>query len=217
MLKQEMKDQKKVFSSFMYEGERYQVLLDPVGLNGWYLLCVDTLQDSNSSIYPVLGIMGVALVGVALIILFLLIYGFRMVQRNNRELWHRAYHDSLTGAKNLPYFNQELAKRLMEGRELSVAALNIHQFKFINEIFGREYGDTLLREVKEVLDQKMREGEFFARDKADLFYLCLLDTDREQILTRLQDIMSAIVNISSHHHNNYQILLYCGVASQRGE
>ena len=213
VLKQEMKDQKKVFSSFMYEGERYQVLLDPVGLNGWYLLCVDTLQDSNSSIYPVLGIMGVALVGVALIILFLLIYGFRMVQRNNRELWHRAYHDSLTGAKNLPYFNQELAKRLMEGRELSVAALNIHQFKFINEIFGREYGDTLLREVKEVLDQKMREGEFFARDKADLFYLCLLDTDREQILTRLQDIMSAIVNISSHHHNNYQILLYCGVAS----
>lgn len=160
VLKQEMKDQKKVFSSFMYEGERYQVLLDPVGLNGWYLLCVDTLQDSNSSIYPVLGIMGVALVGVALIILFLLIYGFRMVQRNNRELWHRAYHDSLTGAKNFPYFNQELAKRLMEGRELSVAALNIHQFKFINEIFGREYGDTLLREVKEVLDQKMREGSF---------------------------------------------------------
>ena len=54
--------------------------------------------------------MGVALVGVALIILFLLIYGFRLVQRNNRELWHRAYHDSLTGAKNFPYFNQELAK-----------------------------------------------------------------------------------------------------------
>lgn len=213
VLKQKMKDQQKVFSSFIYEGEKYQILLDPVGLNGWYLLCVNTLQDSNRSIYPVLGIMGAAFIGVALIILFLLIYGFRLVQRNNRELWHQAYHDSLTGAKNLPYFNQELVKLLSEGRKLTVAALNIQQFKFINEIFGREYGDTLLKEVKEVLDQKMRDGEFFARDKADLFYLCLLDIDREQILTRLQDIMNAVINISSRHHNNYQIRLYCGVAA----
>ena len=157
--------------------------------------------------------MGVGLAGVALIILFLLIYGFRLVQRNNRELWRHAYHDSLTGAKNLSFFNQELSKMLEQGRALSVVALNIHQFKFINEIFGREYGDTLLVEVKDVLDYKMQTGEFFARDKADLFYLCLLETDRQKILTRLQNIMDSVVKISSHHHNNYQILLYCGVAA----
>ena len=213
VLKQEMQDQQRVFSSFVYDNERYQILLDPVGLNGWYLLCVNTLQESNQSIYPVLGIMGVGLIGVALIILFLLIYGFRLVQRNNRELWYQAYHDSLTGAKNFPYFNQELDRLLKEGKELSVVALNIHQFKFINEIFGREYGDTLLVEVKDVLEHKMKEGEFFARDRADLFYLCLLDTDKKQILARLQSIMNAIVRISSYHHNNYQILLYCGVAA----
>lgn len=213
VLKREMENQERVFSSFVYENKRYQILLDPVGLNGWYLVCVNTLQESNQSIYPVLGIMGVGLAGVALIILFLLIYGFRLVQRNNRELWHQAYHDSLTGAKNLPYFNQELSKILEEGKEVSVAALNIHQFKFINEIFGKEYGDKLLVEVKEVLEQEMGEGEFFARDKADLFYLCLLDTVKEQILERLQSIMTAIVNISNRHHNNYHILLYCGVAA----
>lgn len=213
VLKEKMSNQESVFSSFTYEDETYQVLLDPVGLNGWYLMCVNTLQESNQSLYPVLAIMGVGLAGVALIILFLLIYGFRLVQRNNRELWRHAYHDSLTGAKNLSFFNQELSKMLEQGRALSVVALNIHQFKFINEIFGREYGDTLLVEVKDVLDYKMQTGEFFARDKADLFYLCLLETDRQKILTRLQNIMDSVVKISSNHHNNYQILLYCGVAA----
>ena len=211
-LKEEMKDQKKIFSSFVYEGERYQVILDPVGMNGWYLMCVNTLQESNPYVFPVLVIMGAAILVVLFIIFFLFAYGLRLVQRNNKELWRQAYHDALTGAKNLFYFREEVGKLLENAGDFSVVALNIHQFKFINEIFGREYGDRLLIEIKEVLEQGMKEGEFFARDRADLFYLCLLETDREKILERLQDIMDAIVKISSHHHNNYRILLYSGVA-----
>lgn len=210
-LKKKMKNQEQIFSSFVYKGERYQVLLDPMGMNDWYLMCVNTLQESNPYVFPVLKIMGVSIFGVLLIIFFLFVYGFRMLQKNNHFLWHQVYHDSLTGAKNFSYFRQMISELAEKQREFSVAALNIHQYKFINEIFGREYGDHLLIEIKEVLDQKMKEGEFFARDRADLFYLCFLETDKESILARMQDIMDEIVKISSNHHNNYRILLYGGV------
>src|SRR5699024_4677618 len=122
----------------------------------------NTLQESNPYVFPVLGIMGTAILVVLFIIFFLFAYGLRLVQRNNKELWRQAYHDALTGAKNLFYFREEVGKLLENVGDFSVVALNIHQFKFINEIFGREYGDRLLIEIKEVLEQGMKEGEFFA-------------------------------------------------------
>ena len=217
MLKKEMQNNQKIFSAFSYRGERYQILLDPVGMHGWYLMCVNTLQESNQYSYPVLTVMGAAVACVLLVVAFLLFYGFRLARRSSREFRYQAYHDPLTGAKNLMYFNRRLGKCLESGTSVSVVALNIHQFKFINEIFGREYADHLLTDIRKVLDQNMETGEFFARDRADLFYLCLMEKDREKILARLEQIMDEIVSISSHHHSNYRILLYCGVVIQTDE
>lgn len=217
MLKKEMQNNQRIFSSFRYHGERYQILLDPVGMHGWYLMCVSTLQESNQYSYPMLAVMVAAVACVLLVVVFLLFYGFRLARRNSRKFRYQAYHDSLTGAKNLTYFNRRLSRCLERGSAVSVVALNVHQFKFINEIFGREYADRLLIEIKEVLDKNMETGEFFARDRADLYYLCLMEQDREKILGRLQQIMDEIVDISSHHHNNYRILLYCGVVIQEEE
>ena len=217
MLKKEMQNNQRIFSSFRYHGERYQILLDPVGMHGWYLMCVSTLQESNQYSYPMLAVMVAAVACVLLVVVFLLFYGFRLARRSSRRFRYQAYHDSLTGAKNLTYFNRRLSRCLESGSAVSVVALNVHQFKFINEIFGREYADRLLIEIKEVLDKNMEAGEFFARDRADLYYLCLMEQDREKILGRLQQIMDEIVDISSHHHNNYRILLYCGVVIQEEE
>ena len=217
MLRQKMQEGQKIFSSFLYRGERYQIFLDPVGMHGWYLVCVSTLQENTQYSYPMLAVMGAAVACVLLVVAFLLLYGFRLARRSSREFRYQAYHDSLTGAKNLTYFNRRLSKCLEGGSAVSVVALNIHQFKFINEIFGREYADRLLIEIREVLDKNMEAGEFFARDRADLFYLCLMEQDREKIHARLEQIMDEIVNISSNHHNNYRILLYCGVVIQKDE
>lgn len=217
MLKKEMQNNQRIFSSFRYHGERYQILLDPVGMHGWYLMCVSTLQESNQYSYPMLAVMVAAVACVLLVVVFLLFYGFRLARRSSRRFRYQAYHDSLTGAKNLTYFNRRLSRCLESGSAVSVVALNVHQFKFINEIFGREYADRLLIEIKEVLDKNMETGEFFARDRADLYYLCLMEQDRGKILGRLQQIMDEIVDISSHHHNNYRILLYCGVVIQEEE
>ncbi len=41
-------------SSFTYEGSTYQVLLEPVDVNGWYLFCVQTMQGASRSVYDLM-------------------------------------------------------------------------------------------------------------------------------------------------------------------
>lgn len=66
-------------------------------------------------------------------------------------------------------FSGMLEPVLHSTREFSVVALNIR--KFINEIFGNETANRLLCEVKRVLDDAMKENEYFCRETADKFYI----------------------------------------------
>ena len=143
---------------------------------------------------------------------FLLFYGYHMIQKSNRDLIYLAYHDQLTGADNLPRFRQNLANALEQGHSCSVAALNVHQFKFINEIFGSEQADRLLCYINQILKSRLLPGEYCCRDTADLFYLYLNETKQETIFTRLREVIEEITRLPGGGHGNYRVLLYCGVA-----
>lgn len=207
----------RVSAHFRYEGKSYQFLLEPVGINGWYLFCVNTLQTSNQAAYQIVRTMAAVFLGALLLILFLMIYGYRLVRKSNRELMYQAYHDPLTGAYNLSYFIRELESSLGENYECCVAALNIHQFKFINEIFGRKQGDLLLCEIRRQLEECLKPEEFFCRDTADLFYLCLKGNQRDTLQKRLEEILIQVEALSQKRHSHYQIRPYCGVAVAQEE
>ena len=216
-VKKSLENGEEVFAHFRYEGKRYQFFLEPIGINGWYLFCVNTLQTSNQAAYQIVRTMAAVCLGAVFLIVFFMVYGYRLVRKNSRELMYQAYHDSLTGAYNLSFFVRELEGTLRTGRGLYVAALNIHQFKFINEIFGRKQGDLLLFEIRQLLDECLDREEFFCRDTADLFYLCLRGPDRERIRDRLSQMIEQISALSKKRHSNYQVRLYCGVAAADGE
>ena len=211
-VKNSLDQQETIFSSFQYQGVTYQFLLEPVGLNGWYLLCVSTTQESSRAVYRVIRVMGMTFAGILGLILFLLFYGYHMIQKSNRDLIYLAYHDQLTGADNLPRFRQNLANALEQGHSCSVAALNVHQFKFINEIFGSEQADRLLCYINQILKSRLLPGEYCCRDTADLFYLYLNETKQETIFTRLREVIEEITRLPGGGHGNYRVLLYCGVA-----
>ena len=64
-----------------------------------------------------------------------------------------------------------------------------------------------------MIQNHLREGEFFCRDTADLFYLLFLDTDESVIVGRLNEIISYISYSSLTHGDElYDLSLYCGVA-----
>lgn len=199
------------FSEFTYNGETYQVLLAPLGVNGWYLFCVQTAQSISGSIYHLMTNTQIITVVVLFIILIIIAYGYRIIYRSNHNLIKSAWYDPLTGAYNMAKFEYETAGIIENTYEYSLAAMNIRQFKFINEIFGTRAADLLLCHMKSVIANNVTENEYYCRNSEDMFYLLLRDTDRDRIKERIGKMIQEISRYAICNNRDYRILLYCGV------
>lgn len=74
-------------------------------------------------------------------------------QRSLREhLRHQALHDPLTGLANRVLFQQRLAAACAAGTRVGVCSIDLDDFKPINDTFGHDVGDAVLRHVARRLE-----------------------------------------------------------------
>ena len=206
-----MENQERLFSEFDYEGKSYSFLLEPVGINGWYLLCVNTEDGVNSGFPSSATVIQLAFIGIVPLMIVLMLHGYRLLSNYNRSLISLAYYDPLTGCENLTRFRQRLME-VMGNTQGSVAAISIRQFPFLNEIFGKEKVIQLLCQIKEIAGRHLNQDEFFCRDTDDKFYLFLKETDQEVLRSRLEAFLYEIEHEAEISRSNYQLAIYCGVA-----
>lgn len=205
-----LENQKRFFSSFSYNGRDYPFLLEPIGLNNWYLFCVNTGDSLNARTDISTHMAQLMAAAIVLLVIFLMLYGYRLMRNYNKDLLYLAYHDALTGAENMSRFRQKLIETLKTGRG-SVAAFTIRQFPFLTEIFGKEKSDQLLRQIREIADRHIKAEEFFCRDAEDRFYLFFKDTEKDIIRQRLEAFISEIEKTTIFNRTDYQLAIYCGV------
>jgi diguanylate cyclase (GGDEF)-like protein/PAS domain S-box-containing protein len=99
------------------------------------------------------------------------------LRRAERELEHRATHDPLTGLPNRHRLQHELqyalehAARTRNG--LAVLYLDLDGFKRINDQYGHDVGDRLLRAAGQRLHKGLRQGDLMARVGGDEFVALL--------------------------------------------
>ena len=108
------------------------------------------------------------------------------------ELSQRARHDSLTGLLNRQEFEErgavELARQRRDGSQMSLIAIDIDNFKALNDSLGHPAGDRVLRRVSTVLEAGTRRVDAVARVGGDEFLVLLPGTGEEaaqQIAERL--------------------------------
>jgi diguanylate cyclase (GGDEF)-like protein len=105
-------------------------------------------------------------------------------------LARQASTDPLTGLANHRTFHERLllevrrAKRY--GRPLSLAVVDVDNFKHVNDIAGHEAGDRVLAELAERLGSIARAEDVLARIGGDEFAILLPETDRMQALAALE-------------------------------
>jgi diguanylate cyclase (GGDEF)-like protein len=94
-------------------------------------------------------------------------------KRLERELEHRATHDSLTGLPNRVMFRDEFgrarARAERNGTALAVMLVDLDHFKTINDTHGHAIGDHVLVEMARRLGSAVRAGDFVARLAGDEF------------------------------------------------
>ena len=89
------------------------------------------------------------------------------------SLEHRALHDDLTGLANRTLFGEQVLKALASAKRnqhsQAVLVMDLDGFKHVNDSFGHDHGDTLLKQVAERLTGALREADTLARLGGDEF------------------------------------------------
>ena len=112
-------------------------------------------------------------------------------KKNIEQAQHYAYHDPLTGLPNRRLFDDRLAVSIAQGKredgKIAVVFLDLDKFKDINDTFGHEGGDILLKEVANRLATCIREGDTASRIGGDEFVIILPNLrayDEASIITK---------------------------------
>ncbi len=111
-------------------------------------------------------------------------------KKAEEKIWYLSFHDKLTGLYNRAFFEEEL-KRLNTKRQLplSIIFCDLNGLKEINDNFGYERGDLLLRKFAEVLKSCFRNEDVVVRWGGDEFIMVLPNTDEmdvENVTKRIQ-------------------------------
>jgi diguanylate cyclase (GGDEF)-like protein/PAS domain S-box-containing protein len=112
------------------------------------------------------------------------------------ELRFLAYHDPLTGLPNRRAVEGRLSRALRgaraEGRRHLFAYLDLDRFKVVNDTCGHPVGDTLLRQVAALMQERLPSQAYLGRLGGDEFGLVLFDIDAEAGLALCRALSEAI-------------------------
>jgi len=120
-------------------------------------------------------------------------------KRFEGQLQYLADHDSLTGMFNRRRFEEELTRELnsaerYDGR-LAVLAIDLDDFKYINDSLGHSIGDELIVRVGESLRTRLRRSDVLARLGGDEFAVILPRIDEATALSVAESLLEAVAAV----------------------
>lgn len=99
------------------------------------------------------------------------------LKQTNEQIAHLAHHDALTGLPNRTLFqdrlNQAIAKARREKESIAVLFLDLDGFKLINDTYGHDVGDEVLRQTAKRILLCVRDSDTVARIGGDEFTVIL--------------------------------------------
>ncbi len=133
------------------------------------------------------------------------------LKKLQEKLKHMAGHDLLTGLPNRSLFLEHLEQSIKEAKRndttFAVVFIDLDDFKEINDTYGHEAGDTVLKKLARTLTGVTREDDIVARLGGDEFvglFAVSYDTDidiiKEKIFSNvLGEIHCSTYNITIHY------------------
>jgi len=108
---------------------------------------------------------------------------------NQKEIQYLSFHDQLTGLYNRRFFEEEM-KRLDTKRmlPLSIIMTDVNGLKLINDSFGHDVGDELLKKFSTILKDISRKEDIICRIGGDEFVILLPQMKKNYV----QDIIDRI-------------------------
>lgn len=134
-----------------------------------------------------------------------------IMKRHTEELAEKAGRDELTGAYNSGKF-LALTQEVLDGnpQNFAIQYIDFENFKYVNDVFGYDYGDSILKRYTQLMTETLQDGEFMARNMADRFLVFRYYTDKEQLLRQQQQVDSRFLEEAKLLPRQHSITIACG-------
>jgi diguanylate cyclase (GGDEF)-like protein/PAS domain S-box-containing protein len=141
-------------------------------------------------------------------------------RRYRQQIEQQASYDALTGLANRRLLNDRLSQAVARSgrtREaIAVAFIDLDNFKIINDSFGHEVGDKLIKEMAQRLSSCVRQTDTVARLGEFVLLLTRYGT-AEDLAKTLQRVQSSVAQPWLHGKREFQVTSSCGVALFPGD
>ncbi len=172
---------------------------------GLYLLVEANVESFTQDVKRVFYFDLIISLFVTLIVAFIII---NVVKKNQKEMQHLAERDSLTGLKNRRIFSESFTYFLRlfkrDNTPLCLAFIDLDDFKAINDKYGHNIGDIVLKRTSKILRQNIRSTDICARWGGEEFVILFINTnidEAKEITNKLLLNISTDVNLKEHIKN----------------
>lgn len=143
--------------------------------------------------------------------------------RLRENLRYQSIRDPLTGLYNRRYLEDFLFKQIHQSERtktsFAILMLDLDHFKKINDNYGHDAGDAVLKEVGTILQSDIRLGDVAARYGGEEFIVLFYDVDIEIAKTRAEELRTEVskVQIKYGAQQVGHITLSIGIAMYPGD
>ena len=201
-------------------GNSKYVAYAPIGINNWYIISIvpaNVIEKSITSLNKISAFMWISVSVLLLIVVSYIIYSRR---KSDEKLENIAFVDPLINGPNynafISDFNDIMKKD--DGVNYALVSLDMDKFKVINDAFGYENGNTILKNIALGICKNLKSNEIYARYNADNFLIILEYTSDKNILKRMEDMtndilisLESVIKSMNERVDSYKFILTYGI------
>ncbi|MCI8507107.1 MAG: EAL domain-containing protein [Lachnospiraceae bacterium] len=148
------------------------------GKVNWYRICVQFMRNENEELIRVIGTLK----------------DVDDITKSYETLKYRSQFDVLTSLPNVNRFYIDAGCQLLEqeGDKYAIVSFDIDKFKLINDLFGMETGDDVLKHVASVIKEKLPVDALYCRVHSDMFFFCISYNKRGEIIKLIEKLRKGI-------------------------
>ena len=136
------------------------------------------------------------------------------LESQQKELYFQANHDTLTGLANRNLFYDRLKQAILKAKrsekKVALFFIDLDMFKDVNDFFGHDIGDVLLKNVTKRLKKHTREEDTISRIGGDEFTVIMEQISDIEVVSKKADIILSEV-LKPYHIQNHTINISCSI------
>ncbi|QXM06184.1 sensor domain-containing diguanylate cyclase [Crassaminicella indica] len=127
-----------------------------------------------------------------------------------------AIYDKLTGVYNRRYFDQALEEMIHKSENFTLMMVDVDDFKKINDTYGHQKGDFVLREIARTILKSIRGKDILARYGGEEFIIIFPELEAKDVYSITNRIREKIENIN-WKEKEMKITISAGVSTYNGQ